>query len=107
MERVEVQHRGQLDVVLLNVDNPRWQAELERYAVNGIPQLELFDATGVAVGRAIGARSAGELQALSDALLSGQPLPQLAGVGQVSALGADPEPRAAEAGTMASPRSHG
>ena len=107
MERVEVQHRGQLDVVLLNVDNPRWQAELERYAVNGIPQLELFDATGVAVGRAIGARSAGELQALRDALLSGQPLPQLAGVGQVSALGADPEPRAAEAGTMASPRSHG
>ena len=107
MESVEVQHRGQLDVVLLNVDNPRWQAELERYAVNGIPQLELFDATGVAVGRAIGARSAGELQALSDALLSGQPLPQLAGVGQVSALGGDPEPRAAEAGTMASPRSHG
>ena len=103
MESVEVQHRGQLDVVLLNVDNPRWQAELERYAVNGIPQLELFDASGVAVGRAIGARSAGELQALSDALLSGQPLPQLAGLGQVSALGGDPEPRAAEAGTMASP----
>ena len=107
METVEARHRDQLDVVLLNVDNPRWQAELERYEVNGIPQLELFDATGVAVGRAIGARSAEELQALSDSLLSGQPLPQLAGVGQLSALGDDPAPGAATTGTMASPRSHG
>jgi thiol-disulfide isomerase/thioredoxin len=61
MASLERQHHGNLDVVLLNVDNPRWLPELDRYAVNGIPQLELFDGSGVAVGRAIGARSAGEL----------------------------------------------
>ncbi|MCX5937867.1 MAG: thioredoxin domain-containing protein [Cyanobium sp. LacPavin_0920_WC12_MAG_62_9] len=44
MEAMEQEHRGQLDVVLLNVDNPRWQPEMDRYAVNGIPQLELFNA---------------------------------------------------------------
>lgn len=37
MEAIEKRRRGALDVVLLNVDNPRWQPELERYAVNGIP----------------------------------------------------------------------
>ncbi|MFM9086828.1 MAG: thioredoxin domain-containing protein [Cyanobium sp.] len=114
MASIESQHRGRLDIVLLNVDNPRWAPELERYAVNGIPQLELFDAAGQPVGRAIGARSATDLQQLTAALLSGDPLPSLAGVGAVSRLDpgdAPPLGRAAagtpEAATMAAPRSHG
>lgn len=107
METLESQTRGRLDIVLLNVDNPRWAPELERYAVNGIPQLELFDGAGQAVGRSIGARSAGELQQLGAALLAGDPLPQLAGVGAVSNLGETSEERAAAAATMAAPRSHG
>ena len=49
METIEQQHRGELDVVLLNVDNPRWQPEIDRYEVNGIPQLELFNAGGTEV----------------------------------------------------------
>jgi hypothetical protein len=53
MAAVEQEHHGALDVVLLNVDNPRWQPELERYEVNGIPQLELFNAAGTAVGRSL------------------------------------------------------
>ncbi|NDG75211.1 MAG: thioredoxin, partial [Synechococcaceae bacterium WB8_1B_136] len=84
MEAVEQRHRDQLDVVLLNVDNPRWQPEIDRYDVNGIPQLELFDASGTAVGRSLGARSAPELEALSSALIAQAPLPQLAGVGNLS-----------------------
>lgn len=110
METIEAQHRGQLDVVLLNVDNPRWQPELDRYDVNGIPQIELFDAAGEAVGRSIGARSLNELRALSSALIAGEPLPPLAGVGAVSNLSQPAsEVEAAEpsAATMAGPRSHG
>lgn len=102
MEALERQHREQLNVVMLNVDNPRWLPEIERYEVNGIPQLELFNGAGEAVGRSIGARSAGELQALATALLSDQPLPALAGVGAVSSLPEEPN-----AATMAAPRSHG
>ncbi|MEB3171743.1 MAG: thioredoxin domain-containing protein [Synechococcaceae cyanobacterium] len=101
MDSLERQHRGQLDVVLLNVDNPRWQAEVERYEVNGIPHLELFNSEGEPVGRSLGARRPQELAALTDALLTGTPLPALAGVGAISAL---PE---AAAGAAIGPRSHG
>jgi len=86
MEAIEQRRRGSLDVVLLNVDNPRWQPEVERYAVNGIPQLELFDASGHSVGRSIGARRPEELEALTTALVEGRPLPQLVGVGATSSL---------------------
>lgn len=107
MASVEQEHHGALDVVLLNVDNPRWQPELERYAVNGIPQLELFNASGDAVGRSLGARSRPELEALTTALIAETPLPQLAGVGNVSTLAAgaatSSQPPAAQVG----PRSHG
>jgi thiol-disulfide isomerase/thioredoxin len=108
METVESSYRGRLNVVLLNVDNPRWDPELERYAVNGIPQLELFDGSGASVGRSIGARSQPELLALAEALVTDQPLPRLAGVGAVSPLtGGDAGIEAGGTGTMAGPRSHG
>ena len=104
MATIERQHQGELDVVLLNVDNPRWQPEVDRYEVNGIPQLELFDAAGNAVGRALGARSRPELEALSTALIAQAPLPQLVGVASQSSLTAAP---ALNAAAMAGPRSHG
>ena len=101
METIEQQQHGKLDVVLLNVDNPRWQPEVDRYEVNGIPQLELFNASGQAVGRALGARSRPELEALTTALIADTPLPQLAGMASQSTL----QPTLAAA-AMAGPRSH-
>ena len=98
METIEQKRRGALDVVLLNVDNPRWQPELERYAVNGIPQLELFDAGGHSVGRSIGARRPEELEALTTALVEARPLPQLVGVGATSSLEEAPVAAAAPGG---------
>jgi hypothetical protein len=112
METIERQHRDDLDVVLLNVDNPRWQAEVDRYEVNGIPHLELFNAEGRAVGRSLGARRPEELEALTEALLAGTPLPELAGVGAISNLAiaaAAPQdtPPTAPSGAPVGPRSHG
>ncbi len=107
MASLEQQHHGALDVVLLNVDNPRWQPELERYAVNGIPQLELFNASGDAVGRSLGARSRPELEALTAALLAETPLPQLAGVGSVSSLTGGAAAGSGPPVALAGPRSHG
>jgi thiol:disulfide interchange protein len=103
MEGIERRRRGELDVVLLNVENPRWQPEVERYGVNGIPQLELFDAQGQSVGRSIGARRPEELEALTAALVEARPLPPLVGVGATSALSVAEAPGPAVAG----PRSHG
>jgi len=103
METIEQQHRGELDVVLLNVDNPRWQPEIDRFEVNGIPQLELFDAKGAAIGRSLGARSRPELEALSHALIAQTPLPSLPGVGTLSAI----SPSGGVTSTsQAGPRSH-
>ena len=108
MAAIEQSQRDKLDVVLLNVDNPRWQPELDRFDVNGIPQLQLFDADGISVARAVGARSAPELAALGEALIAQAPLPQLAGVGPTSPLESDGLlPGPANPATMASPRSHG
>ena len=108
---LEKRSRDRLDVVLVNVDNPRWQDLVDRFDVNGIPQLNLFNAKGEPKGRSIGLRNAEELQLLTTALLEDQPLPALPGVGNInrlltpssasSALAGDPSP------ATAGPRSHG
>ncbi|MFQ6539658.1 MULTISPECIES: thioredoxin domain-containing protein [Aphanothece] len=107
MQTLEADYHGRLDVVLLNVDNPRWHPELERFEVNGIPQLELFGGDGTPVGRSIGARSRTDLTALAEALVNGVPLPSLPGVGAVSRLDGAAEIAGAAPATMAGPRSHG
>jgi thiol-disulfide isomerase/thioredoxin len=111
LEAIETKHRGALDVVLLNVDNPRWTPEIERYDVNGIPQLEFFDRRGQAVGRSLGSRSFTELDSIATALIDDQPLPRLAGVGTVSRLddvsGDRAKTAAAAKEPLAGPRSHG
>jgi hypothetical protein len=91
------------------VDNPRWQPQLEQYGVNGIPQLEFFDAAGRDVGRSLGARRPPELQALTTALLEGTALPELAGVGAVSDLAEarGPSDQARGEAAAVGPRSHG
>ncbi|MCX5932607.1 MAG: thioredoxin domain-containing protein [Cyanobacteria bacterium] len=112
MAALEGQHRGELNVVLLNVDNPRWSPEIDRYAVNGIPQLELFDRSGKAIGRSLGARSRPELASIMAALIEDTPLPLLAGVGNLSPLSGG-EAQGNTQGTdlvapaQAGPRSHG
>ena len=111
IEAIDTKHRGALDVVLVNVDNPRWAPEIERYEVNGIPQLEFFDRRGTSVGRSLGGRSFAELDRIAEALIKGEPLPKLAGVGAVSQLEdgeADrPERALASAAPVTGPRSHG
>lgn len=101
MEDLERRHPG-LDVVLLNVDNPVWEPQLQTWEVNGIPHLELFGAEGQDRGQAIGRRQPQELEQLAVALESGGALPELAGVGSQSALAEAP----AAASGAAGPRSH-
>ncbi|MFL0780626.1 MAG: thioredoxin domain-containing protein, partial [Prochlorococcus sp.] len=46
MLAVEQRSEKRLNIVLVNVDNPRWQDLIDRYDVSGIPQLNLFNAEG-------------------------------------------------------------
>jgi thiol:disulfide interchange protein len=105
MDAMERRHHGQLDVVLLNVDNPRWQPQVDRFGVNGIPHLEFFNGRGEPLGQAIGARSEAELELLGSALVAGEPLPALAGTAPTSLLAQEPQPPTRE--TPIAPRSHG
>jgi thiol:disulfide interchange protein len=104
MESMERRHRGDLDVVLLNVDNPRWQPQIDSYGVNGIPHLELFDRQGERLGKVIGARSADDLETLGAALVAGQPPPALPGAAPTSALAAE---QVAPPQPSITPRAHG
>lgn len=103
MLALEQSTKNQLDIVLVNVDNPRWGDLVDDYDVNGIPQLNFFAADGQPRGRSIGVRRPEELSRLGDALISGSSLPQLAGVGNVSAVSDGSAP----GDVMAGPRSHG
>ena len=111
MLELEKKSRDRLDVVLVNVDNPRWQDLVDRYDVNGIPQLNLFNAEGEPKERSLGLRSPEELQLIITALLEDQPLPALPGVGNVSQLptstSADNTLAGASSQSTAGPRSHG
>lgn len=100
MLEVEQRHSADLDVVLVNIDNPRWLDLTDRYDVTGIPQLNLFSPDGTMRGRSLGGRSETELDSIAHALIDGSPLPALAGVGSTSPL---PEAAAVD---YAGPRSH-
>jgi hypothetical protein len=105
MDAMERRHHEQLDVVLLNVDNPRWQPQVDSFGVNGIPQLNFFDGRGERLGQAVGARSTEELELLGAALVAGEPLPALAGTAPTSLLTQEPQSPPRE--TPIAPRSHG
>ena len=106
MEQMVEEH-PQVDLVLLNVDNPSWQPQVQRWNVNGIPHLQLFDANGESRGQSIGLRQPQELSAIAVALETGEPLPTLAGIGAISSLNAPEEPSRRDLSTSVGPRSHG
>ena len=100
MLEVEQQHSDDLDVVLVNIDNPRWLDLTDRYEVTGIPQLNLFSADGTMRGRSLGGRSETELDSIAKALMKGSPLPAVVGVGETTPL---PESASVDS---TGPRSH-
>ena len=86
MLQTEQSYVDQLDVVLVNIDNPRWLDLINLYDVTGIPQLNLFNSDGVMRGRSIGAKTPDQLESLVLALIEDEPLPQLSGVGSTSTV---------------------
>ncbi|MCP4972535.1 MAG: thioredoxin fold domain-containing protein [Prochlorococcus sp.] len=86
MLATEQKTNNKIDIVLVNIDNPRWEELVDRYGVNGIPQLNFFDAEGNPKGESRGVRSPEQLEQLTNALIENQPLPQFAGMGTISNL---------------------
>ena len=107
MLEVEQRTEQKLNIVLVNVDNPRWQDLVDRYNVNGIPQLNLFDANGKLRGHSMGLRTSEQLNQLANSLINNQPLPKFAGVGQISDLSPSQINSQINPAIAVNPRSHG
>jgi len=77
MMRVKKETSNKVDIVLLNVDNSRWNDLIDKYDVNGIPQLTFFDEKGEFKGFSLGVRKYNELNEMFLALLNNSELPSM------------------------------
>jgi len=75
MIELKKQTSNKVDVVLLNVDNPRWVDLINKYDVNGIPKLTFFDDKGIFKGFSLGVRKYSELNEIFLALINNAELP--------------------------------
>ncbi len=75
MSAVKKQNLDKVDIVLLNVDNSRWVDLIDKYNVNGIPQLTFFDDKGQFKGFSLGVRNYTELDEIFIALINNSKLP--------------------------------
>ena len=83
------QNSNKVDVVLLNVDNPRWSDLIDKYNVNGIPQLNFFDDKGELKGFSLGVRKNKELNEIFLALINNLELPSFAKLSNLSDLNSE------------------
>ena len=77
---------NKIDIVLLNVDNSRWFDLIDKYDVNGIPQLTFFDDKGQFKGFSLGVRTYSELNQIFLALIGSDELPSFTGISNSSNL---------------------
>ena len=78
------QNANKVDIVLLNVDNSRWNDLIEKYDVNGIPKLAFFDDKGEFRGFSLGVRKYNELNEIFFALINNKELPSFTKVSSSS-----------------------
>lgn len=100
--KVEQQYKDRVNFVMLNVDNTRWEEELDEFGVEGIPHFAFLDKQGNEEGNIVGRLPKKYLEDNIVALSKGEgELPHSRVVGQFSNPGSRQAPRVAE------PRSHG
>ena len=83
------QNSNKVDVVLLNVDNSIWSDLIDKYNVNGIPQLNFFDAKGEFKGFSLGVLKNSELNEIFLALINNSKLPSFTKLSNSSNLNSE------------------
>ena len=73
----ESKYPEMINIVMLNVDNSLNQELIDKYKVNGIPQLNFLDKFGNSKVKEIGFRSFEQIDALFEAFLSGRELDEV------------------------------
>ena len=84
MIELEKQNSNKVDIVLLNVDNSRWFDLIDKFDVNGIPQLTFFDNKGEFKGSSLGVRKYSELNQIFLALINNSELPSFTKLSSLS-----------------------
>tara|TARA_Y100001968_G_scaffold57679_1_gene48793 strand:- start:201 stop:653 length:453 start_codon:yes stop_codon:yes gene_type:complete len=110
MINAKKENANKVDVVLLNVDNSRWNNFIYKYDVNGIPKLIFFDARGELKGFSLGVRKYTELNDVFLALINNTELPSFTKVSNLSNLSSkdlSDEKKFNNLIKVESPRSHG
>ena len=72
--------------MLLNVENPLWEKELDQFQVRGIPTVLFYGPDGSVRGRSVGLRQPEQLEAMAAALLRDDLLPFLNHQGATSTV---------------------
>ncbi|MCL7023711.1 hypothetical protein MKW94_014717 [Papaver nudicaule] len=100
--KVEQQYRDRVNFVMLNVDNTKWEQELDEFGVEGIPHFAFLDKNGNEEGNVVGKLPRQYLVDNVDALAKGEAsIPHARAVGQYSSA------EARKVHRIADPRSHG
>ncbi|KAA8547282.1 hypothetical protein F0562_003854 [Nyssa sinensis] len=100
--KVEQQYKDRVNFVMLNVDNTRWEQELDEFGVEGIPHFAFLDKNGNEEGNVVGRLPRQYLLENVDALARGEAsIPHARVVGQYSSA------EARKVHQVVDPRSHG
>lgn len=94
--------RDKVNFVMLNVDNTKWEQELDEFGVEGIPHFAFLDKDGNEEGNVVGRLPKQFLRENVDALAQGQPsIPHARVVGEFS------KAESRKVHQVVDPRSHG
>ncbi|KAM0960518.1 hypothetical protein ACFX2I_025450 [Malus domestica] len=100
--KVEQQYKDHVNFVMLNVDNTKWEQELDEFGVEGIPHFAFLDKAGNEEGNVVGRLPEKYLLENVDALARGEAsIPHARVVGQFSSA------EARKVHQVPDPRSHG
>lgn len=100
--KVEQEYKGLVNFVMLNVDNGKWEQELDEFGVEGIPHFAFLDQKGNEEGNIVGRLPKKYLEDNISALAKGEEkIPHTRIVGQFSSAESRQAPPVVE------PRSHG